>query len=178
MRIYRCLSEQEDINQIILSKKNTHVYQKNISYIHFFRYSQSAEFFYQNYLSLNTTNIMYMVANIPNSILKKYTGYAIYKNNVIIPQYALPEKVVQEKYVVTVSPYIDDYFSSDKKEYSKYEKALQSLAELFCNDYDVIIQFLSQYDLTDLLDVDDDDRTEEQIYADTKIIKKEKIIEN
>ena len=84
---------------------NTHIYNPEDEYIHFFRYLDFAKYYFElgkegSYEEENENYVLFMVANIPNSILSKYLGYGFYnysdnvfnfKNNKIpIPEYAIP----------------------------------------------------------------------------------------
>lgn len=109
IRVYRCIKLQEVINKYKNENNkifdnnslNTHQYQKNKEYIHFFRYDEFARcYFYLgkdgNYDFPNDRYILYMTANIPKEILDKSLGYGFYKVNVedvIIPEYAIPVEI-------------------------------------------------------------------------------------
>ena len=84
MLVYRCITQMEilnkfkEINDEVISYKgaNTHKYEKDISYIHFFRYKKSAEYYLNNNSSFFNPFILYMIADIPldenNMEYKKY----------------------------------------------------------------------------------------------------------
>lgn len=108
MRVYRIISAREITNVYkglnqrmpVVQGENTHKYDANSLYIHFFRYYESAEYYFKRYHgSMNFLDeyILYMTANIPNDILRKRLGYGFYNldtkpfncYNIPIPEYAI-----------------------------------------------------------------------------------------
>ena len=122
MRVYRIISTREITNMYkginekhaVVQGENTHQYEKNTSYIHFFRYYESAEYYFKRYrVSMNKLDkyVLYMTANIPNEILRKRIGYGFYNieerpfdcYNIPIPEYALKEEEMSPEYIIEVN---------------------------------------------------------------------------
>lgn len=187
MRIYRCISIREIINKyknikIIPKysiKENTHNYEEGKQYIHFFRYQEFAQYFLKtsqkNAIDPLNRYVLFMVANIPNEILEKYREYGFYsykdknfkETTIPIPEYIIPIEEMQEEYIVTINNQIEMSLSAKEKEFEKYLILIKKLLEKYQNNYYQIANFLLQNNLSELLEVKDDDRTEEQLKIDT-----------
>lgn len=181
MRVYRCISAREitamykgkNEREALLKGQNTHKYEISKKYIHFFRYSQSAEYFKDTLLyTMNPLDkyVAFMTANIPNNILKKYIGYGIYNSErmdlehlgyVPLPEYAIPEEEFSKDFIVQVNTQIDSRLKSDYKEYRKYLLLIDILFNKYKN-LDEVLKIIQANDLEKILDVKDDDRTEEK----------------
>lgn len=119
MRVYRCIKLQEVINKyknesnekIKTPNLNTHMYYDDKEYIHFFRYYEFAEYYFNlnkdgSYDRVNDNYILFMVANIPDEILIKYKGFGFYELNneeTIIPEYAIPTELFKSEYIVNIT---------------------------------------------------------------------------
>lgn len=184
MRVYRCISAREITNlykgnnerKAIVEGQNTHHYVKGEEYIHFFRYSQSAEYYYNQRRFCSLVNsldsyIAYMTANIPNEILNKYFGYGLYSDvdkslasiYVPLPEYAIPRELFRDDYIVEINKSIESDYSSNETEYSKYLSLIRKLARKYNYSEEKITEYLLQNDLSHLLDVVDDNRSESEI---------------
>ena len=121
-------------------------------YIHFFRYSKSA-IYLKNSNILKTDSldnyVLYMCANIPNEILDKYFGYGIYNSvnikvnnegNIPIPEYAIPKKLFNNKYIIEINDSINYKYENDE-EYYKYLRLLDELYSKH-NNYKVVLKVL------------------------------------
>jgi len=184
MRVYRCITAREILNvykgeierEAVVNGENTHIYQPGVNYIHFFKYSQAAEYylkrcgFQMNHLD---TYIAYMVANIPNEVLKKYIGYGFYNYNenpllnemIPFPEYAIPESEFKKEYIVAIDSIIPYEYISDEQQYKNYLLCIKNLLEKYDNCY-TVARKLKEINLEELLGIKDDDRTEKQILDD------------
>ena len=191
MRVYRCLTARE-IENIFKGEKeviplirgnNTHQYDTTKSYIHFFRYSQSAEFYHRAYIRTCDpldNYIAYMVANIPNEILRQYIGYGFYpgvepfyEHNIPLPEYAIPEELFKKEYIVRINNFINYEYQSNSDEYQKYLELVGNLLKNYNGNINYVAGALHYSNLEELLEVIDDDRTENQIKEDyQKILSK------
>ena len=185
MRVYRVISAREITNiykgqseRVALAKgENTHKYEKNASYIHFFRYFESAEQYFKKYhISLCSQDkyIAYMVANIPNEILRKTLGYGFYNleddffsaYSIPIPEYAIKEELMLPKYIVEINNIINYEYKNEDNEYKKYLNLIKKLAKRCDYNFYEVANYLQACNLEELLNVHDDDRTESQILDD------------
>ena len=185
MRVYRVISAREITNVYknkservaIVEGENTHKYENNASYIHFFRYYESAEQYFKKYhISLNSQDkyIAFMVANIPNEILRMALGYGFYNleedffnaYSIPIPEYAIKKELMLPKYVVEVNNNISYEYKNENNEYEKYLNLIKKLAKGYDYDFQEVANYLQTCNLEDLLNVHDDDRTESQILDD------------
>lgn len=185
MRVYRIISAREITNmykrlnerKAVVYGENTHKYEKGTSYIHFFRYSNSAEYFFKRYrASMNYLDeyIAYMVANIPNDILRKRIGYGFYNieekpfdcYNVPIPEYAIRQEELKSDYIVEINNFIEYELKNQNGEYEKYLELMKKLSEQYNYDFHKIADYLESHNLEELLGVKDDDRTESEIFDD------------
>lgn len=184
MRVYRCISAREITNfykgrndrQALVKGQNTHKYNEE-KCIHFFRYSQSAEYFKKSiWTEMNPLDryVLFMTANIPNEILREHIGYGFYNSDGIkikhpgyipLPEYAIPESKFNVEYIVEINDIINPKLVSNDKEYNKYLKLLDTLYFKY-KDYSQIGKKLSISNLEKILEIKDDGRTEEQILAD------------
>lgn len=185
MRIYRCISAKEltykykgiEKTPAIIQGENTHNYEENVSYYHFFRYSQSAEFYLKNHhFKMNSQDhyIAYMIANIPKNIIEKYSGYGFYtyqdkpfiNETIPIPEYAIPKKIIKPEYIVEINNYIPYEYQSNQEEYDSYLNFLAKLAKQYNSNFHTITSTLQKQSLEKLLNITVDDRTESQITDD------------
>lgn len=128
----------------VVAGENTHQYEIDTTYIHFFRYWQSAEYFFKRYrVAMNRLDeyIAYMTANIPNELLRKRIEYGFYNideesfecDTIPIPEYAIKQEEMKPEYIIEINNFIKSEYKNQKEE---------------------------------LLDVKDDDRTESEIFHD------------
>lgn len=188
MRIYRCITLQEVFNKYknIPNKqgynplKNTHNYDQNKRYIHFFKYYEFAKKYFNEFKDgkydiPKSEFVLFMTANIPYEILEKYKGYGLYqvdncKNLLPIIEYAIPEEIFNPDYIVdlTNKP-LDGYLKKgENEEYLKYLEYIKNLKDGY--DDKTLLEYLSQNDLEDILNVEIDDRKESEYYDEAKKI--------
>lgn len=144
MKVFRAITVEEIkrsqegfiLREAILRGDGTHNYEKNTSYIHFFKYSQSAEYYFASvYDRLGFTSFAgYMVADIPDQILEKHQGYGFYsydskvlgddfcfEDDIIpMPEYAIPYSLLKKEYIVSIDRYINRYFKTVNSDYENY----------------------------------------------------------
>lgn len=184
MRVYRIISAREITNvykglrerQAVVQGENTHRYEKGVSYIHFFRYYESAEYYFKKYqASMDSLDeyIAYMVANIPNDILRKRIGYGFYdlgadfySYNIPIPEYAIKQEEMSPEFIVEINSSVKYEYKDLKGEYEKYLELIKRLAGEYNYDFHKIAAYLEGCSLEELLGVKDDDRTESEIFDD------------
>lgn len=186
MRVFRSITAEEitnlyrgksnlDLN--ITRGENTHEYQTGVEYIHFFRYYEAAEFYHQHSFSIHNPHIAYMVANIPNELLRKTIGYGFYNGietelkelnwtTLPLPEYAIQKETFKPEYVVEVNKYIPYEYKRKDEEYKQYLKLVLRLLETYDYNHYTVGRVLNSMDLESLLDVIDDDRTESEILGD------------
>lgn len=186
MRVYRCVTAREILNKYkkISNRKknnitlNTHIYNTEYDYIHFFRYLDFAKYYFElgkegSYEEENENYILLMIANIPNSILSRYLGYGFYNysdnvfnfenNKIPIPEYAIPVNEFKEDYIIYMNNQesIFSLYSRDfeHQEFKKYLEFIQKLHpdKFSCKE---IANFLAKNNLCELLEIKDDDRSE------------------
>ena len=187
MRVYRCVTAREILNKYKKNtnrKKNnltlnTHIYNPEDEYIHFFRYLDFAKYYFElgkegSYEEENENYVLFMVVNIPNSILSKYLGFGFYnysdnvfnfKNNKIpIPEYAIPVNEFTEEYIVYMNNQesIFSLYSRGINEHQEFEKYLELVQKLHPDKFSCqeIADFLTKNNLCELLGVKDDDKSE------------------
>ncbi len=184
MRVFRCISAREITNTYkgkeeriaIAEGENTHIYKEG-NYIHFFRYSQFAEYYFQEpCLSMTPLDqyVLLMVANIPKEVLEKYHGYGfyLYRENELngrvipIPEYAIPEEEMKPEYVVCLNTYISQEHQSNGLEYMRYLNIVKILLDKHHGKRYEVVKELEQHGLQNLLGVEDDDKTEEEHHQD------------
>lgn len=185
MRVYRIISAREITNmykglnerKAVVQGENTHKYEKGTNYIHFFRYYESAEYFFKRYRApMNSLDeyIVYMVANIPNDILRKRIGYGFYNidekpfdcYNIPIPEYAIKQEEMKPEYVVEINKFVKHEYTNLNDEYKKYLELIKKLSEQYNYNFHKIANYIANHNLEELLDVKDDDRTENEIFND------------
>lgn len=185
MRVYRIISAREITNmykglnerKAVVQGENTHRYEKGVFYIHFFRYYESAEYFFKRYrVSMNFLDeyIVYMTANIPNDILRKRIGYGFYNldekpfdsYNIPIPEYAVKQEEMSAEYIVEINNFVKHEYKNMNDEYEKYLELIKTLSKQYNYDFHKIADYLGRCNLEELLDVKDDDRTESEIFDD------------
>lgn len=146
MRVYRCIRLQEVINKYknknndvrkSPSNLNTHTYEEDEKYIHFFRYDAFAKYYFNlgkagSYDRENDEFILYMTANIPKEILDKHFGFGFYTLNnkqTIMPEYAIPSSEFDSSFIVSMTekPIGIDARKNETIEYSKYLELIDSL---------------------------------------------------
>lgn len=183
MRVYRCIKLQEVINKYKNENNkifdnhslNTHQYQKNKEYIHFFRYDEFARYYFYlgkdgNYDFPNDRYILYMTANIPKEILDKSLGYGFYKVNgedVIIPEYAIPVEEFDSNYIVDITdqPMGLPKRKNEDEEYRAYLKLIQTMKQVN-DDTTKMLHYLLHNDLDSLIGIQVDTRSEKEIEED------------
>lgn len=185
MRVYRIISAREitnmykglDERRAVVQGENTHRYETGISYIHFFRYYESAEYFFKRpRVSMNSLDeyIAYMTVNIPNDILRKRIGYGFYNldtkpfdfYNIPIPEYAIKQEEMSPEYIVEINSFVKHEYQNLNGEYEKYLELIKKLSKLYNYDFHKIADYLEKCNLEELLNVKDDDRTESEIFDD------------
>lgn len=186
MRVYRSITAEEitnlyrgeqnrDLN--ITRGENTHEYQAGVDYIHFFRYQESAEYYHKNTFAMENPRIAYMVANIPNELLRKTIGYGYYNGietdinelkwvTLPLPEYAIPKELFDPEYVVEVNKYIPYEYKRKDEEYQNYLKLVLRLLETYDYNHYTVGRVLNSMDLEGVLGVTDDDRNESEILDD------------
>lgn len=186
MRVYRTITTEEitnlyrgernkDIN--ITKGENTHKYNKGVDYVHFFRYHESAVFFYTNHYTMNNPYVAYMVANIPNDILVETIGYGYYNGittdipelvgtTIPLPEYAIPRNLMKPEYVIRVSNRIDYEYERKNNEYNNYLELVVRLLEIYDYNHYTVGRMLHKMNLEEALGVVDDTRTEDEIFHD------------
>lgn len=185
MRVYRIISAREitniykgiDEREPIVKGENTHKYDKGVNYIHFFRYYESAEYYFKRYraaMNLLDEYVLYMVANIPESILKECIGYGFYNldeegfrsYDIPVPEYALRMEKMKPEYVVEVNSLVKCEYKNNHDEYKKYLALMKTLAKKYQYDFHRVSEYLESNILEELLGVQNDDRTESEIVDD------------
>ena len=185
MRVYRIISAREITSiyqgqpkrMALVKGDNTHKYEKDTSYIHFFRYYESAENYFKQYRpAMNSLDryIAYMVANIPNNILKQRIGYGFYhleeepfnRYIVPVPEYAIKEDEMKHEYIVEINDFISSNYKKENSEYKQYLDLIKVLAKKYDYNFDNIANYLQKSNLEELLGVHDDERTESEILND------------
>lgn len=166
MLVYRCLTQKEilikfkETNEDFAAFKgaNTHKYEKDISYIHFFKYKKSAEYYLNNNSSFFNPFILYMIADIPLDILKEHFGYGYYcyfdnnfKGTMLFPEYAIPRNIFKSEYIVDISTYINNFKDDNNIEYKKYLALFKSLIKQTNHNIDKIAKYLNNTNLDELL---------------------------
>ena len=155
MLVYRCCSAD---NKAIIYGKNTHIYLEDNNYIHFFRYSQFANYFFSMWKDRLDR---YLVADIPLNILNRCVGYGFYdlvdfslgdESVMPIPEYAIPFSLFERSYVVFNGSNIPSFLCSDNIEYSKYFELLCFFGKKYNYDFDEVSLFFLQNNLDDLLE--------------------------
>lgn len=169
MMVYRCISAFEltnmykgiDGREAVITGKNTFTYLDDMDYIHFFRYSQFANYYF--HLRANfpfNRYVLYMVADIPKDILNKYMGYGFYRltdfilgdeDILPIPEYAIPSSLFKKDYVLAVNNYMYSNYTSDDNEYYSYFCLLRDLGKKYHYDFDLVTSYLLEHDLDDLI---------------------------
>ena len=180
MRVYRCIKLQEVINKYLKKKNekfdnstlNTHKYQEEKEYVHFFRYNEFATYYFNlgkdgSYEKANDNYILFMTANIPKDILEKYRGFGFYELNgekFPIPEYAIPIEEFEPEYIVNITNQPRSFYTREKEgeEYKKYIELIRNLKNSNSNIKD-IIDYLSSNDFEMLLGVSVDKRNEEEL---------------
>ena len=185
MRVYRIISAREITNvykgleerHAVVQGENTHQYEKGVSYIHFFRYYESAEYFFKRYrVSMNDLDeyVLYMTANIPNDILKNRLGYGFYEldqkpfniYNIPIPEKKKKKEEMKPEYIVEINNFVKHEYKNQNGEYQKYLEHMKVLAEKYNYDFHKVAKYLEDCSLKELLGVEEDDRTEDEIFHD------------
>lgn len=185
MRVYRIISAREITNMYkgleertaVVCGENTHRYEKGKSYIHFFRYYESAEYYFKRYrVSMNSIDeyVLYMTANIPNDILRNRLGYGFYELDqepfdafdIPIPEYALKQEEMKPEYIVEINNFVKHEYKNLNGEYQKYLELMKVLAEQYHYDFHQVAKYLEACSLPELLGVEEDNRTEDEIFHD------------
>lgn len=169
MKIYRCITAYELTNIYTGNPKrlpavvgeNTHHYRIKERYIHFFKYSQSAQFYFSKFNNSKTIYervIAYMIAYVPDEILQNYFGYGFYgytdENNCVynlpLPEYALPLQVFQSDFILEINNYIDKMYLSNEEEYQNYLEFVKTILNKYNYDEFATIRELQHYDFKKL----------------------------
>lgn len=186
MRVYRTITaeeitalyRQERYKELGITKgENTHNYQEGINYIHFFRYNESAEYYHNYSVGRQNPHIAYMVANIPNEILRKTIGYGYYNGvntsikklegtTLPLPEYAIPKELLKPEYIINVSNHIGYEYKRNDNEYSRYLELVVYLLEKYDYNHYTVGRMLQEMNLEGVLGVVDDARTEDEIFHD------------
>ena len=195
MRVYRCITAREIFNKYKRntaipksnSTLNTHIYDSRNEYVHFFRYLDFAKYYYElgkdgNYEISNENYVLFMVANIPNHILNRYLGYGFYQysdsnfnfenNTIPIPEYAIPVTEFKEDYIIYMNNQecFFPLYSRGITEHQEFKRYLELINKLYLNKYNCheIAKFLIENNLSNLLGVQDIDKTEEDFKRETE----------
>lgn len=163
MYIYRCVKRDENNKDDVITGENTHHYEENKLYQHFFKYSKDAEFYFRHSLiPMNSPNyhIGYLIINIDESLLEQYRGYGIYnfgkyslnpEDKILIPleEYAIPIEIlehVSEKYF---SEKIPEELKNDSL-HDNYMEIVMKLYREYNGDSKKIIKEISNMDISDI----------------------------
>lgn len=184
MRVYRGIKLQEVINmyknesneRINNSSLNTHIYMDDKEYIHFFRYYEFAEYYFNlkkdgSYDRVNDNYILFMIANIPDEILKKYQGFGFYQLNnedTFMPEYAIPTDLFKPEYIVNITNKPMGFYMrrNEDDEYRKYLELIRNLKQSGKNLKSIASDLL-KVDLEELIDVKVDKRSEKEVEEDS-----------
>lgn len=167
MKVYRSITTEELTNlyqnehtiEVSTTKgENTHNYLEGVEYIHFFKYSQSAEFYHTNNLEIHNPHIVYMTADIPNNILNDYLGYGYYNSvtsdreeligvTIPLPEYAIPKSLFIPKYVIEVNNVIKNRKHQEELEYDRYLEYVIALLEKYDYNHYTVGRILHNTDL-------------------------------
>lgn len=187
MRVYRCIKLQEVINKYKNKKGtkinnpnlNTHMYESGKEYIHFFKYEEFARYYFNlgkegSYDKSNANYILFMTANIPKKILDKYKGFGFYELNqekIIMPEYAIPIEEFDTQYIVDITdkPMGFNIRKHENEEYKRYLELIKNLKQT-TNDVKSIGINLLKIDLDKLIGIEIDDRSENEIEKDAKLL--------
>lgn len=90
MYLYRC-ARRGDFDKNcpqaeVITGNNSYSYEKGIEYIHFFRFSKDAEFYFRRnitYIKSSNYHVGYTVLEVSESDVSKYLGYGLYDNEEI-----------------------------------------------------------------------------------------------
>lgn len=166
MLVYRCLNQKEILNKFkqtneefaIFKGANTHKYELNQSYIHFFKYKKSAEYYLKNNSSFFNPFILYMTADIPLDILKDHLGYGYYcyfdnsfSGTILFPEYAIPREIFKSEYIVDINTYINNFQDDNNIEYKKYLELFKYLIEKNNHNVNKVATYLKNTNLNELL---------------------------
>lgn len=179
MRVYRCIKLYEIISMYKNEKNkkfynsdlNTHVYDEGKEYIHFFKYNNFANYYFdskkEGYDKENDNFILFMTANIPNEILEKYKGFGFYSLNgeeILMPEYAIPVEEFSSDYIVDITDKpIGLYIRKNEiEEYMEYLELIKNLKQT-TKDVRSIAMDLLKFDLDKLLGIETDNRSEKEI---------------
>lgn len=185
MRVYRIISAREITNmyknnperRAVVAGENAHQYEIDTTYIHFFRYWQSAEYFFKRCrVAMNRLDeyIAYMTANIPNELLRKRIEYGFYNideepfeyDTIPISEYTIKQEEMKPEYIIEINNFIKSEYKNPKEEYEKYLAFMLKLKEQYDGNFYAIAKYLKNNNLEQLLEVKDDDRTEPEIFHD------------
>lgn len=192
MKVYRTITAEEITNlyrneqmlEVGTTKgENTHNYQEGIDYIHFFKYSQSAEFYHNNNLEIQNPHIAYMVADIPNNILNNYLGYGYYNSvtsekkeligvTIPLPEYAIPRRLFIPKYVIEVNNVIRNKNHQEELEYARYLEHVINLLEKYDYNHYTVGRILHKTDLEKIIEETVGDLCEDKLDSRDKSFKK------
>lgn len=187
MRVYRCIKLQEVINKYTNAKNekinnnriNTHKYQEDKEYFHFFRYDEFARYYFQlgkdgSYERKNDNYILYMIANIPEEILEKYIGFGFYMfkgKEFLIPEYAIPLEEFLPQYIVDISmnPREGNERENEEEEFAKYIELVNKMKSsgIIVKE---IAKFFLENNFEDMLEIKIDKRTEKEIEKDVNLL--------
>ena len=121
-------NEFEDIgNYCRNSEKNTHRYDEDIKYLHFFKKQEDL-------LYLNTLASRFIcVYDIPSDLLSRYHGYGKYRDYIKfvtlneVEEFAIPSKLIKFEYLLTISRIISDIDIEDMLENSNLDGITQKV---------------------------------------------------
>ena len=139
MKIYRLCRENE-VKEILTNKsfenignycknsdKNTHLYDENTKYIHFFKHENDL-------LYLNTLeNRFICVYDIPEVVLYKYYGEGSYLDYINfrklnkVEEFALPSEILRFDYLQSINKIIKDIDVDDLCENSNFKNMLEEV---------------------------------------------------
>ncbi len=185
MRVYRCITTREITNLYKSNKKyqtticalNTYQFNFEKDYIHFFRFYESALYYKKrNDSSKNPWDhcVLMMTANIPHSLLKESLGYGFYSGVdkrltcyiTPIPEYHIDTTLFKNDYIVEVSDKVNPMYRNKRSEYDDYIMLMNELGDRYNGDYSKAVLFLQSHNLDELLQIEEDNRSEEKIRHD------------
>ena len=168
MRVYKVITKEElnacinneslDITNLTANiGNNTFHYEEDVSYMHFFKYIESAKLFYQaSKVNPNTKQYNYIAAfDIPKEVLDQYIGYGFYYGNkekngeeipaaIPIPEYAIPRQLIHREYLIDARKELPIRHKKTIQyyDYYKYIKYLKTLYIKHNADRDKVVEEL------------------------------------
>lgn len=104
-----------ELGNTFFGRPNTHCYEPDAKYIHFFKNKKAIEFISHKYAKVREQNYYVCTFNIPLSTLLAYTGFGcyiketdsrtIYKEHL---EFAIPATEFKRKWIIHYSPAFED----------------------------------------------------------------------